>query len=299
MSWRIVFIENADSMQLYLDNLLIKRNGEKAVIPLSDIHSIVVDKLDVTFTGKLINKLADYKISLVICDNKHLPCNYLLGLTSYFKVSQIFNQQINWSNANKQLLWQKIIKMKIHNQKELLKYLNKDIKAINFLDEFEAEVEEGDVTNREGLAAKVYFRALFGEDFTRDEDSYMGYNSALNYGYAILRSCVAKSLVGNGLHPSVGIWHSSQFNQFNLADDCMEIFRPVIDMWTILNFEYDTILDRNYKFELIDCMNKKLLINKEKRTLINIIDMYISSVIKAMSSGNIDEVLNLNNAIYL
>ena len=126
-----------------------------------------------------------------------------------------------------------------------------------------------------------------------------GYNSALNYGYAILRSSVAKGLVGNGLHPSVGIWHSSQFNQFNLADDCMEIFRPVIDMWTILNFGDDTMLDRNYKFELIDCMNKKLLVNSEKRTLISIIGIYISSIIKAMTSGNMDEVLSLNNAIYL
>jgi CRISPR-associated protein Cas1 len=299
MSWRIVYIENADTMQLYLDNLLVKRGDEKAIIPLSDIFSIIVDKLDVTITGKLINKLAEYRIGIAFCDERHLPCNYLLGLNSYFKVSQNINKQLQWSSQGKALLWQKIVKQKIHNQKELLKHLNLEDTAVNYLDGFEHEVEVNDSTNREGLSAKVYFRALFGADFVRNEDGFDGYNSALNYGYSILRSCVARTIVANGLHPSVGIWHCGCFNAFNLADDCMEIFRPVIDMWTVLNFDCDIILDKNHKIELIDCMNKKLSVNGEKRTVISVIGIYISSIIKVMSSGNTDELLTLDNAVYL
>ncbi len=286
-------------MQLYLDNLLVKRDNEKAIIPLSDIFSIIVDKNDVGITGRLINKLAEYRISIVFCDEKHMPCNYLMGLNSYFKTSQVLFEQVNWSIENKEIIWQKIVKQKIHNQKELLKYLDRDQNAINYLDSFENTVEIGDKTNREGLSAKVYFRALFGDEFIRDVDSFSGYNSALNYGYSILRSCVARHIAGNGLHPSLGIWHSSRFNQFNLADDCMEIFRPMIDMWTVLNFDNGVILDRQHKLELVNCMNNKIIINKEKRTLINIIGMYVSSLIKAMSSGNENDLLSMDNAIYI
>ena len=286
-------------MQLYLDNLLVKKDNERAIIPLSDIFSIIVDKNDVSITGRLINKLAEYRISIVFCDEKHMPCNYLMGLNSYFKTSQVLFEQINWNNENKEAIWQKIIKQKIHNQKELLKYLDCDATAINYLDSFENTVEIGDKTNREGLSAKIYFRALFGDEFIRDADSFSGYNSALNYGYAILRSCVARHIAGNGLHPSLGIWHSSQFNQFNLADDCMEIFRPVIDMWTVLNFDNGVVLDRQHKLELVNCMNNKIIINNEKRTLINIIGMYVSSLIKAMSSGNENDLLSMDNAIYI
>ncbi len=286
-------------MQLYLDNLLVKKDNERAIIPLSDIFSIIVDKNDVSITGRLINKLAEYRISIVFCDEKHMPCNYLMGLNSYFKTSQVLFEQVNWNIENKEAIWQKIIKQKIHNQKELLKYLDCDATAINYLDSFENTVEIGDKTNREGLSAKIYFRALFGDEFIRDADSFSGYNSALNYGYAILRSCVARHIAGNGLHPSLGIWHSSQFNQFNLADDCMEIFRPVIDMWTVLNFDNGVVLDRQHKLELVNCMNNKIIINNEKRTLINIIGMYVSSLIKAMSSGNENDLLSMDNAIYI
>lgn len=299
MSWRIIYIENSDSMQLYLDNLLVKRGEDKAIIPLNDIFSIIIDNYNVTITGKLINRLAEYKISVVFCNEQHLPCNYLLGLNSYFKVSQIVQKQLNWTEKNKKIIWKKIIQQKIHNQKELLKYCQLDLVSINYLDKFEHDVLNNDETNREGLAAKVYFKALFGNNFTRDKDSYYGYNSALNYGYSILRSCVARQLVANGLNPVISIWHSNQFNQLGLADDIMEIFRPVIDMWVALNFCDEMILDRNSKFDIINCMNKKLIVKGEKRTLISIIGMYINSIIQAMETGNEKDILYLENTIYI
>ena len=153
------------------------------------------------------------------------------------------------------------MKYKIHNQAMLLKKL--EIKEYTKLLEYEKQVEIADKTNREGHAAKVYFNLLFGNDFIRDNEDNT--NAALNYGYAILLSMLNRDIVSKGYITPLGINHRSEFNQFNLSCDLMEIFRPLVDEAVYNNREL--AFDKEFKYKLVDVCNKTVIIEKQEQYL--------------------------------
>ncbi|MFK4998375.1 type II CRISPR-associated endonuclease Cas1 [Bacillus sp. N9] len=153
------------------------------------------------------------------------------------------------------------------------------------------QVVIGDETNREGLAASVYFKELFGVGFIRERNAIDTFNSALNYGYIVLRACVARTIVAYGLHPAFGIGHHNQFNAFNLVDDCMEVFRPIIDLWVVLTVRDHDYLTREMKQNLVGRLNAKVRIGGQNQTVLNAIDLYIQSFIKAMNNNDLDLLL--------
>src|SRR5699024_9114835 len=108
---------------------------------------------------------------------------------------------------------------------------DKDETAVSRMELLSQSVTFEDARNNEGHAAKLYFNTLFGEEFRRQRGAADIVNASLNYGYIVLRACVARAIVAYGLHPAFGIGHRNQFNAFNLADDCMEVFRPIVDLW--------------------------------------------------------------------
>lgn len=286
MSWRIVYISEAEEMKLYLDNLKVIKEEQEVLIPLSDIHTIVVDNSRTVVTGNLMNKLAQYHILLIFCDDNHHPNVFSLGLYSHYRVYGVLQKQINWTTEAKEKMWQRIVQIKIRNQASLLEYLEKDPNVTNRLRNFANQVEIGDCTNREGHAAKLYFNELFGPSFQRMRGSVDPYNAALNYGYIVLRACVARTVVAYGLHPAFGIGHRNQFNAFNLVDDCMEVFRPVIDFWVALTIEEDDYLNWEAKQLLIRRLSAKIPIDGQRQTVLNAIDIFIQSFIKAMNENN-------------
>lgn len=286
MSWRIVYISEAEEMKLYLDNLKVIKDEQEVLIPLSDIHTIVVDNNRTVVTGKLMNKLAKYHILLIFCDETHHPNVFSLGLYSHYRVYGVLYKQLNWSDKIKGTMWQKIVQIKIRNQASLLEYLEKDSQVINRIRTLANQVEFEDQTNREGHAAKLYFNELFGPDFQRKRGSADSYNAALNYGYIVLRACVARTIVAYGLHPAFGIGHRNQFNAFNLVDDCMEIFRPIIDFWVALTIEKDDYLTWDSKQLLIRRLSAKILIDGQRQTVLNAIDIFVQSFIKAMNEND-------------
>ncbi|MEC5273092.1 type II CRISPR-associated endonuclease Cas1 [Caldifermentibacillus hisashii] len=297
MSWRIIYISESEQLKLYLDNLKVVKGEHEVLIPLSDIHTIVVDNPNTTVTGRLMNKLTEYHILLIFCDENHNPNVFSLGLYSHYRVYGVLSQQLKWSDQFKGEMWKKIVQIKISNQSSILKFLQKNEETITRMNKFAQDVLPEDSKNREGHAAKIYFNELLGEKFKRGRNATDAFNAALNYGYIVLRACFARTVVAYGLHPSFGIGHRSQFNAFNLVDDCMEVFRPIIDLWVVLTIQEGDYLDREKKQQLIGRLSAKIEIGGQKQTVLNAIDLFVQSFIKAMNNENLDYLVYPKNGL--
>lgn len=271
MGWRTVVV-NKNCKLSYKNDYLIVRSEELQMIHLSEINSIIVENGMVSITSYLINELAQKKIKLVFCDEKHNPSCEIMPYYGAFNVSKKIATQAEWNKRRKKIAWQQIVKYKIHNQATLLK--NLEIDGYQKLLEFEKQVEEDDKTNREGHAAKVYFNLLFGMDFVRDADDNT--NASLNYGYSILLSMLNREIVNKGYITPLGINHKSEYNQFNLSCDLMEVFRPLIDEIVYNNREF--AFEKTYKHKLIDVYNRLVTIKGKEYYLTSAVPIFIKSV---------------------
>jgi len=203
-------------------------------------------------------------------------------MNGHFSQSGNIDKQINWNDNKKKIIHQKIVKAKIFNQIEILKKNNKNIKVIDKLYRFIDEVELDDLTNREGLSAKMYFRELFGDDFIRFENDVI--NAGLNYGYSIFRSLITSIIVAKGYLPNIGIFHRGKQNMFNLRDDVIEVFRPIVDDY-VYNFMLEDILfKQEHREELIQLILKKVIIDNRKQTIANAIYIYLESIFKELET---------------
>ena len=198
---------------------------EKHTIPIEDIGYVIIDNPMVSITMPLINTLADNNVALIFCNEKGMPHAMLQNLDTHTLQCEVLNTQIGIGEVLKKNLWKQTVEAKIKNQSKLLTKLGKDG---NVLKPYYCNVKSGDSDNREGLAARIYWNCLFGNDFIRDRN-LSGINALLNYGYTILRSATARALMGSGLMPSIGIFHRNRNNAFPLADDIMEPYRPYVD----------------------------------------------------------------------
>ncbi|MDD7629994.1 MAG: type II CRISPR-associated endonuclease Cas1 [bacterium] len=289
MGWRIIYIEQANSMKLYLDNVKVINDYGEVTIPLSDIHTIVVDNQLVALTVPLINKCSEYNVNLIFCSLEHMPQSFISPLNGNYKAPAILKKQMSWSDDFKDVIWKKIVINKIENQSELLKKLDKDFEVIERLSEFCEEVEEGDLTNREGLAAKMYFRELFGPNFKRFDCDII--NAGLNYGYAILRSQISKTIVAKGLNPNIGIHHIGYDNFFNLSDDIIEVFRPIIDEYVYKMMKHSVVFTKNDRMGLIKQTSCDVYINGTRQTLFNAIEIFVEKIMWFFETGDVDAYL--------
>lgn len=211
------------------NNTLPERFKEEAEItkPIEDIGVVVLDHLQITITSGLLNALLENNCAVITCDNKSMPTGLMLPLYGNTTQNERFRHQIEASLPLKKQLWQQTIKTKINNQAAILKKCtNQEIRCMKV---WSSDVKSGDSDNLEARAAAYYWKNLFNiEGFTRDRDGIPP-NNLLNYGYAILRAIVARSLVSSGLLPTLGIHHHNRYNAYCLADDIMEPYRPYVD----------------------------------------------------------------------
>ena len=285
MGWRTVVI-NKNCKLSYKNDYLIIRSETLQMIHLSEINLIIIENGMVSITSYLINELINNKIKLIFCDEKHNPAGEVMPYYGSFNTSKKILKQTQWKEERKELVWQQIIKNKIHNQAMILKNLK--IENYEKLLEFEKQVLLGDKTNREGHAAKVYFNLLFGKDFIRGASNNI--NSNLDYGYSIILSTMNKEIVSKGYITPLGINHKSEFNQFNLACDLMEPFRPLIDKIVYENCNLE--LNKNQKYKLIDVLNNKIEIAHKEQFVGNAIPIYIQSVFDALENEEESNILN-------
>ena len=283
MTWRIVHVNQSEKMHLKLDNLVVRKYGEEFVIPLSDISMIVAEGGDTIVTLRLLSALSKYNIALIVCDNEHLPTGIYHSQNGHFRAYKKLQNQIGWTQDQKDKMWQIVTYFKINNQQDVLSMFEKNIEAIQLLADYKDHVELGDRTNREGHAAKVYFNELFGKQFTRvTQQEADVINAGLNYGYAIMRAQMARIVSGYGLNGLLGIFHKNEYNQFNLVDDLMEPFRQIIDVWVYQNLRNQEYLKYEYRLQLTNLLNAKIKYGKEVCTVTGAMDKYVKGFIKCI-----------------
>lgn len=255
------------------------------MIHLSEISTLLIDTTMVSITAYLLCELVKNKIKVVFCDERRNPVSELIPYYGCHNSSKRVMNQILWDDYYKKAVWTAIVRQKIKNQALLLKALGKPEYAK--LEGYIEELEFFDVTNREGHAAKVYLNSLFGKDFCREDPNDI--NAALNYGYAVILSTFNKEIVSKGYLTQLGIRHKNEFNFFNLSCDLMEPFRVLVDHLVYIHqTEY---FDSNYKLKLVEILNQPVRLGGRENILMNAIQIYIESVVKAIETKELNQLL--------
>lgn len=279
MSWRIVVISKRAKLDLQLGQMVV-RGEEVTKIVLSEISTILIESTAVSLTASLIAELAKRKIKVIFCDEKKNPSCELVNYYGSHDTSNKVRKQINWKKNTKEAVWTEIVSEKIRKQKELLELLGKE--ESDLLESYLKEIAWNDGTNREGHAAKVYFNALFGLEFTRTEDNLI--NAALNYGYSIILYAFTREIVANGYITQLGVFHDNMFNQFNLASDLMEPFRILVDR-QVLTMKLEQF-EHEEKMQLVNVLNQEVQIDGKIQYVNNAIKIYCKSIFDALSGDD-------------
>ena len=287
MGWRVIVIENPAKLGLK-DNKLVIEQEEKVTIPLEDIDSLVIDGDGIILSKNIISACSDFGANVLICDDKHLPSSVIIPYSQASRGVKVARAQLNMPEATRKQLWRKNIMQKITNQADVLQKYGHEHKDLR---ELARTVRSGDVGNNESTAARLYFDRLLG-DTTRRKP--MWHNSALNYGYAIVRSAIARNVASRGLISMVGINHHSELNQYNLVDDLIESFRPIVDDYILSSVaiyhigEGDDRLSSNDRRLIIDILNKNDIICNKKFDVKFSIDKMVESFTRAILEDKVE-----------
>lgn len=290
MSWRTIVISKRAKLD-YRMNYLVVRGEETTKIHMDEISLLIVENTAVSLTAYLLCELIKRKVKVIFCDEKRNPSSELLPYYGSHDTSAKLKKQFIWTKDLKGLVWTEIVSEKIRKQEEVLRRFK--LPEADLLAEYLMQIEYNDESNREGHAAKVYFNALFGLDFTRTADITI--NAALNYGYSILLSTFNREIVANGYLTQVGIFHDNMFNQFNLASDLMEPFRPLIDsvVWC-MNLEK---FEHEEKMNVVNVINQEVFIDDKKQFVGNAIKIYCKSIFDALNESNIERIKFYRNEL--
>ena len=291
MSWRTVVISQNAKLD-YQIGFLVVRGKETTKIHLNEIGMLIIESTAVSLTTYLLSELMKRKIKVIFCDEKRNPSSELLAYYGSHDTSIKIRKQIEWTDSDKAMVWTEIVSEKIKQQSIVLKYYGK-INESKMLEEYIMEIELGDVTNREGHAAKVYFNALFGLAFTRTKECPI--NAGLNYGYSIILSLFNREIVSNGYITQIGLFHNNMFNQFNLGSDLMEPFRTLVDK-KIMDMKLEKF-ETDEKHEIISLINKEVRINNKIEFLNNAVKIYCKSVFEALNEKDVSVIRFVENEL--
>ncbi len=280
-AYRILFFSTPAKLKHKNNNLIVQTQiNEEVQIPLRDISTIVIDTPQISLNSSLLSTFATYKIMLFVCDDSHMPSGFFSPFLAHYRSARVLQAQIGFKQQNKSILWQQIIKQKIYNQTQVL-LLQNHLKVAHKLQILQKSVRLNDSSNHEAKSAMLYFPALFGKGFARKQ--FCVINSALNYGYAILRGVIARNLVASGLLPSLGIFHHNQFNPFNLADDLIETFRPFVD-FRVVQMDLDQNLELKDRVYLVEILHTKVLIGDKHYPLYRAITQMVQSFARSLQT---------------
>ena len=254
-------------------------------IPIEDIGMMVLENRQITITSGLISAVVDNNTAVVTCDSRCMPTGLLLPLSGNSIQNERFRAQLDASQPLRKQLWQQTISMKIANQGKVLK-MNTEVEC-GCMEAWSKDVRSGDPMNLEARAAAYYWKNIFSTipEFTRDREGDYP-NNMLNYGYAILRAIVARSLVGSGLLPTLGIHHQNRYNAYCLADDIMEPYRPFVDQLVLkLMKEYPGVeeLTKEIKAKLLTIPTLDVVINRKRSPLMVATTLTTASLAKCFT----------------
>lgn len=280
MSWRTIVISSTAKLDYQMGFLVVRRDDVKK-IHLGEIETILIESTSVSLTAALLCELTKKKIKVIFCDEKRNPSSELVSYYGSHDSSAKVRTQISWPIDIKKSVWTEIVTEKIRKQVEHLEYWNKE--ETRLLQEYINEIQYDDESNREGHAAKVYFNALFGMEFTRTTENSI--NAALNYGYALLLSAFNRCIVANGYITQLGLFHNNMFNPFNLSSDLMEPFRPLVD-YQVMNLN-PLKFETEEKRKMLEIMQFDVFIAGRNEYLNNAIKIYCKSIFDAINQEDL------------
>ncbi len=282
MAFRTVVVDSHSKLEYSLSYLVFRTPEATKRIFLDEIHTLIVSSTAVSVTTSLLNELIKRKIKVIFCDEKHNPSSELVPCYGGYNSSKRIKEQIKWDQSTCDLLWKVIVQRKITNQALFLKEQGQGEFSELLLD-FANNVDLGDVTNREGHAAKIYFNHAFFDGFTRDKDCFL--NACLDYGYTILLSEFNRAIVAAGYLTQLGIHHKNEFNEFNLSCDFVEPFRFIVDR-RAANLKEGA----DFKGEMTAITGAEVVQCGKTQSLTNAITIYVNSVFTALSTGDFSKI---------
>lgn len=283
MVWRCVVIDKPARLRREHFSLVVAQ-AQDAFVPFEDIAVIVLHSREITLTHPVLAACAEYGIALFSTGDNHQPNGVFMPFLSHSRTVRMMRLQMDLDRPTVKRCWAKIVKQKIENQAFCLRKLA--LPQADRLDSYARRVVSGDTGMLEAQASAIYFPALFSKGFTRSQDDWT--NSALNYGYAILRGAITRGIVAHGLMPSLGIFHSSEQNAFNLADDIIEPFRPLIDLYVAKNRPIDLTLDLTptQKASLVDILNIDVAMPRGVMSVLSAIEQCVESFVRMYDGGS-------------
>lgn len=284
MAWRGLHLSRPARLSLQHRRILVAQDEGEVSFPLEDVAWVVLDTPQVTATSALISACLQAGIPMIFCDARHTPCGMLLPFHQHFQQAGVARQQMAASAPLQKRLWQSIVRRKLGNQAANLDRLQ--VEGGSTLREMARHVKSGDPDNVEARAARYYWQRLFS-DFRRQDEADLR-NAMLNYGYAVLRAAVARALVAAGLLPSFGVHHAGALNAFNLADDVLEVLRPLAD-WKVYELtgpkkpEPGAELTREDRQALAGVMMDSVVLQGEQLTVLPAMDRTVASLVRAFA----------------
>ncbi len=261
-------------------------------IPIDDVYLLLISTTQAVITTELINRLNKVNAKIIFSDEYQNPACEIVNNYPNNKNIEKINKQIFWDDGRKEVLWTKIVTRKMINQLAVLKYKHRDnIQDIkNEID----KIEIGDSSNREAVVARKYFKLLFYNYFSRNQN--LAINAALNYGYSILLSNFNREIVSQGFSTYIGIHHHSLENTFNLSSDLMEPFRPIIDYW--VSCKKMNSLTPDIKFGLVEILNMEIFYKEKEMLVKTAINKYVADCFDYLNNGkNFDLKVELKNEV--
>ena len=281
MAWRVIQISNPARLTIEDSQLLIAQD-EKIPVPLEDIAALVLESPEVYLSSALLSRCAEVGMLILTCDASHLPVCAALPFAGHSRLSGVQRAQLDTTIPFRKRCWQAIVRSKIANQAECLRLLERP--GVEKIESLIPEVTSGDGSNTESTAARMYFRFLFGPDFVRGAEDLT--NSALNYGYAILRGAVARALAAHGFMLSQGLHHRSELNPFNLADDFIEPLRPMADLCAAQEIAGGDELDKEHRQTLVSLLGRNMMIEGAAQSALRAADIMAGSFVSACRAGD-------------
>ena len=284
MSWRVVVVSSNAKVDYQLGYLVVRSLEATKKVHMNEIAVLLLESTAVSITSYALCELTARKVKVVFCDHQRNPCAELVPLCGSHDTTAKIRQQMAWSPAARQNVWTEIVRAKIRAQRKVLEFFNCPQAAL--LTGYLAQLKYNDATNREGHAAKVYFNALFGLEFSRA--AVCPVNAALNYGYGLLLSAVNREISAAGYLTQLGIFHDNTFNPFNFGSDLMEPLRPLVDHTVKLTAPKK--FEKEEKLPLLRLLQAEVVQDGKRYPLLGALRGYCASVFRALQNGDVGEL---------
>jgi CRISPR-associated protein Cas1 len=274
-------------LSVALRQLVVERpDMPKITRPIEDMGVVIVDDVRATYTQSVFLELLAAGATVMITGRDHLPVGMMLPLGAHHVQTERHRAQVEASLPVKKRVWQSLVSAKIAQQGAVLIHFTGGHGGLLPLAK---RVRSGDPDNLEAQAAQRYWPLLFGKDFRRDRNEE-SINAMLNYGYAVVRAAVARSIVASGLIPSLGVFHSNRSNPFCLADDLFEPYRPFVD-WRVRLLvneaagERLSLDDKAVRASLLSLFTETVLVGGRRNPMLLAIQTSATSLARALTGG--------------